>query len=121
MIRSLSKQSGAECTPYKALCSAPTQQSVGSSGAPRSGYVPDHRDAGEGECIGGVAFDKALPAPSLGTLALALVLFDGGLQSPMEAANDDQGIEASYLNAPSSGSGMMWHGLYCYGLLALPK
>lgn len=46
--------------------------------------------------ICGVAFDNALAAPSLGTLALALVLFDGGLQSPMEAAND-QGIEASYL------------------------
>lgn len=32
--------------------------------------------------IGGIAFDNAVAAHALGTLALALILFDGGLQTP---------------------------------------
>src|SRR5690606_12292092 len=38
--------------------------------------------AGEGG-IGGIAVDKASSAHALGTLALALILFDGGLQTPV--------------------------------------
>lgn len=38
--------------------------------------------AGEGG-IGGIAFDNAIAAHALGSLALALILFDGGLQTPM--------------------------------------
>ncbi|QQD20252.1 potassium/proton antiporter [Venatoribacter cucullus] len=38
--------------------------------------------AGEGG-IGGIAFDNASSAHALGTLALALILFDGGLQTPV--------------------------------------
>lgn len=33
--------------------------------------------------IGGIAFDSPVTAHALGTLALALILFDGGLQTPM--------------------------------------
>lgn len=38
--------------------------------------------AGEGG-IGGIAFDNAVAAHALGSLALALILFDGGLQTPI--------------------------------------
>ncbi|WP_338411822.1 cation:proton antiporter, partial [Pseudoalteromonas nigrifaciens] len=34
---------------------------------------------------GGIFFDNAAAAHSLGTLALAMILFDGGLQTPLKA------------------------------------
>lgn len=37
------------------------------------------------EGIGGIAFDNALIAHSVGTVALAAILFDGGLQTPLPA------------------------------------
>lgn len=40
--------------------------------------------AGEGG-IGGIAFENAEAAHALGTLALAMILFDGGLQTPLKA------------------------------------
>src|SRR5690606_33635129 len=40
--------------------------------------------AGDGG-IGGIAFDNALAAHALGSIALALILFDGGLQTPMSS------------------------------------
>ena len=40
--------------------------------------------AGEGG-IGGIAFDNTLAAHALGSIALALILFDGGLQTPMSS------------------------------------
>ncbi len=40
--------------------------------------------AGE-EGLGGIVFDNAIAAHALGTLALALILFDGGLQTPMDS------------------------------------
>lgn len=40
--------------------------------------------AGE-EGVGGIAFNNALAAHGLGTLALAIILFDGGLQTPVES------------------------------------
>ncbi|MDX3775344.1 potassium/proton antiporter [Chromatiaceae bacterium AAb-1] len=40
--------------------------------------------AGE-EGIGGIAFDNAQIAHALGSLALAVILFDGGLQTPMSS------------------------------------
>lgn len=40
--------------------------------------------AGEGG-IGGVAFDNPVAAHAMGTLALALILFDGGLQTPISS------------------------------------
>lgn len=33
--------------------------------------------------IGGISFDNPILAHALGTLALAMILFDGGLQTPM--------------------------------------
>src|SRR5690606_11780101 len=38
--------------------------------------------------IGGIAFDNAKAAHALGTLALALILFDGGLQTPVAAIRE---------------------------------
>ena len=35
--------------------------------------------------IGGIAFDNAAAAHALGTLALAMILFDGGLQTPVSS------------------------------------
>ncbi len=35
--------------------------------------------------IGGIVFDNAVAAHALGTLALALILFDGGLQTPVSS------------------------------------
>src|SRR5690554_3572053 len=35
--------------------------------------------------IGGIAFDNPIAAHALGTLALAIILFDGGLQTPLAA------------------------------------
>lgn len=35
--------------------------------------------------IGGIAFDSPVTAHALGTLALAMILFDGGLQTPMSS------------------------------------
>lgn len=35
--------------------------------------------------IGGIAFDNAVAAHALGTLALAMILFDGGLQTPVSS------------------------------------
>ncbi len=35
--------------------------------------------------IGGIAFDNAVAAHALGTLALAMILFDGGLQTPISS------------------------------------
>ena len=40
--------------------------------------------AGE-EGLGGIAFDNAAAAHALGTLALAMILFDGGLQTPLSS------------------------------------
>src|SRR5690554_4815191 len=40
--------------------------------------------AGEGG-FGGIAFDSPVSAHALGTLALALILFDGGLQTPFKS------------------------------------
>src|SRR5690554_7096102 len=40
--------------------------------------------AGEGG-IGGIVFDSPEAAHALGTLALALILFDGGLQTPFQS------------------------------------
>src|SRR5690554_3753426 len=35
--------------------------------------------------IGGIEFDNPIAAHALGTLALALILFDGGLQTPISS------------------------------------
>src|SRR5690554_7859912 len=35
--------------------------------------------------IGGISFDSPITAHALGTLALAIILFDGGLQTPLQS------------------------------------